>query len=112
MILIQDKDIKRETCRSSGAGGQHVNTTDSAVKLTHIPTGIVATSQAGRSQHENERQARLVLESRILAKSQTEKEGKERDLRLSMIGTAARSESIRTYNWPQNRVTDDRLRRS
>jgi peptide chain release factor 1 len=106
---IQKKDLLIETCRSSGAGGQHVNTTDSAVKITHIPTGIIATSQDGRSQHDNKEKAMFVLKSRLLKKHQDEVATEARNLRTSMIGTAERSEKIRTYNYPQNRVTDHRL---
>jgi peptide chain release factor 1 len=106
---IQKKDLLIETCRSSGAGGQHVNTTDSAVKITHIPTGIIATSQDGRSQHDNKEKAMFVLKSRLLKKHQDEVAAEARNLRTSMIGTAERSEKIRTYNYPQNRVTDHRL---
>jgi peptide chain release factor 1 len=106
---IQKKDLLIETCRSSGAGGQHVNTTDSAVKITHIPTGIIATSQDGRSQHDNKEKAMFVLKSRLLKKHQDELASEARNLRTTMIGTSERSEKIRTYNYPQNRITDHRL---
>jgi peptide chain release factor 1 len=108
-LNIRPQDLKIETCRSSGAGGQHVNTTDSAVRITHLPTGITAASQDGRSQHDNKERALTVLKSRIWEKMQNEREKKIGNLRSSAIGTAERSEKIRTYNWPQNRVTDHRL---
>lgn len=108
-LNIRPQDLKIETCRSSGAGGQHVNTTDSAVRIIHLPTGIVATSQDGRSQHANRERALTVLKSRLWEKLQLDRQKETGNLRLSMIGTAERSEKIRTYNWPQNRVTDHRL---
>ncbi|RHZ36987.1 PCRF domain-containing protein [endosymbiont GvMRE of Glomus versiforme] len=111
-VRINPQDLKIETCRSSGSGGQHVNTTDSAVKITHKPTGIIATSQAGRSQHDNKEKAMFVLKSRLFEKYRQEQEKEIGSLRSSAIGTSERAESIRTYNYPQNRVTDDRLRTS
>ncbi|RHZ35393.1 PCRF domain-containing protein [endosymbiont GvMRE of Glomus versiforme] len=111
-ILIQDKDVKREFYGSGGPGGQHANKTASAVTLTHIPTGITASCRSDRRQQENEKQARLVLESRIQDKYRREEETKARNTRSSMIGKADRSEAIRTYNEQQNRLTDDRLRMS
>jgi len=108
-LNILPQDLRIETCRSSGAGGQHVNTTDSAVRITHKPTGIVASSQDGRSQHDNKARALFTLKSRLLEKLQSDKEKKTGNLRSSMIGTAERSEKIRTYNYPQNRITDHRL---
>ncbi|CAG8555110.1 8407_t:CDS:2 [Ambispora gerdemannii] len=97
VLNIRPQDLKIETCRSSGAGGQHVNTTDSAVRVVHLPTGVVATSQDGRSQHANRERALM-----------SDKQKETGNLRSSMIGTAERSEKIRTYNYPQNRVTDHR----
>src|SRR4051812_28707731 len=108
-LNIRPQDLRVDTYRSSGAGGQHVNTTDSAVRITHLPTGIIATSQDGRSQHDNKEKALFILKSRLLEKLQAEKEQKTGNLRSAMIGTAERSEKIRTYNYPQNRVTDHRL---
>jgi len=108
-LNINPQDLRIDTYRSSGAGGQHVNTTDSAVRITHLPTGVVATSQDGRSQHDNKEKALFIIKSRILEKLQLEKSKETRNLRSSMIGTAERSEKIRTYNYPQNRITDHRL---
>src|SRR4051812_5311619 len=108
-LNIRPQDLRIDTYRSSGAGGQHVNTTDSAVRITHLPTGVIATSQDGRSQHDNKEKALFILKSRLLEKLQVEKEQKTGNLRSTMIGTAERSEKIRTYNFPQNRVTDHRL---
>jgi peptide chain release factor 1 len=115
-LNIQKKDLSIETCRSSGAGGQHVNTTDSAVKVTYTYKNsngktetITAVSQDGRSQHDNKERALTVLKSRIWEKLQTERKKEIGDLRSSSIGTAERAEKIRTYNYPQNRVTDHRL---
>ncbi|WP_342252718.1 peptide chain release factor 1 [Spiroplasma endosymbiont of Amphibalanus improvisus] len=108
-VDIKVTDLKIDTYRSSGAGGQHVNTTDSAVRITHIPTGIVVTSQDGRSQHSNKALAMEHLKSKIYEselKVQNEKLGK---LRKQAVGTGDRSEKIRTYNYPQNRVTDHRI---
>jgi peptide chain release factor 1 len=109
VVNIKSQDLRIDTYRSSGAGGQHVNTTDSAVRITHIPTGVVATSQDGRSQHDNKEKALFILKSRILEKQQREIMEKEGNMRSSMIGNSERSEKIRTYNFPQNRVTDHRL---
>ena len=108
-LNIRPQDLKIDTYRSSGAGGQHVNTTDSAVRITHLPTGVISTSQDGRSQHDNKEKALFILKSRILEKLQSEKSKEAGSLRSSMIGNAERSEKIRTYNFPQNRVTDHRL---
>lgn len=108
-LNIRPQDLRIDSYRSSGAGGQHVNTTDSAVRITHLPTGVVATSQDGRSQHANKEKALFILKSRLLERMQADKQKELGDLRSSMIGTAERSEKIRTYNFPQNRVTDHRL---
>ncbi|AVN59238.1 peptide chain release factor 1 [Mesoplasma florum] len=108
-IEIKNSDLRIDTYRSSGAGGQHVNTTDSAVRITHIPTGVVAASQDGRSQHDNKDIAMTMLRARIY-EAELEKQQAEADAtRKSAVGTGARSEKIRTYNYPQNRVTDHRV---
>ncbi len=106
---INPNDLRIDTYRSSGAGGQHINKTDSAVRITHLPTGVVATSQDGRSQHDNRDKAMRALRARLAEKMQREKEEKEGAERRSKIGTGDRAEKIRTYNYPQNRVTDHRI---
>lgn len=108
-VEINPSDLRIDTYRASGAGGQHINKTDSAVRVTHIPTGIVAECQDGRSQHDNKAQALLMIRTRILD-ALIQKQEKERSSeRKSKIGTGERSEKIRTYNYPQNRVTDHRI---
>lgn len=108
-VKIDEKDLRIDTYRASGAGGQHVNTTDSAVRLTHIPTGIVAYCQDERSQHKNKDKAIRLLKVRI-AEVEEEKRRKEvADTRSSQVGSGDRSERIRTYNFPQNRLTDHRI---
>jgi peptide chain release factor 1 len=108
-VEIHDKDIRVDVFCSSGAGGQSVNTTQSAVRVTHIPTGIVATCQEGKSQNSNKEKALQVLRARIQDKIQQEEQNKYDDERKSKVGTGDRSERIRTYNFPQNRVTDHRI---
>lgn len=108
-IEIHDKDIRVDTFCSSGAGGQSVNTTKSAVRVTHIPTGIVATCQDGKSQNSNKDKALQVLRSRIYDMMRQEEEAKYAGERKSKVGTGDRSERIRTYNFPQSRVTDHRI---
>lgn len=108
-IKIEDKDLKIETTRSSGAGGQHVNTTDSAVKITHIPTGISVGCQEERSQHKNKEKAKKILLARIREKEKSKQQQMVADLRSTQVGSGDRSERIRTYNFPQNRVTDHRI---
>lgn len=108
-IAIHDKDIRVDTFCSSGAGGQSVNTTKSAVRVTHIPTGIVATCQDGKSQNSNKEKALQVLRARIFDVMRQEEEAKYAGERKSKVGTGDRSERIRTYNYPQSRVTDHRI---
>ncbi len=106
---IRNEDLKIDTYRSSGAGGQHVNTTDSAVRITHLPTGVVVTSQDEKSQIKNRERARKVLNARIYDLMQQEAEAEYAEQRKSAVGTGDRSERIRTYNYPQSRVTDHRI---
>jgi peptide chain release factor 1 len=108
-VSINPADVRVDTFRASGAGGQHINKTDSAVRLTHIPTGIVVECQDGRSQHKNKEQAFRVLAARIKDKQTREQQAKEAAERKSLIGSGDRSERIRTYNFPQGRVTDHRI---
>jgi len=108
-IDIDESELRIDTYRSSGAGGQHVNTTDSAVRITHLPTGTVVYCQEERSQHKNKDKAMRLLVAKI-AEEQRKKLNQERsDLRASQVGSGDRSERIRTYNFPQNRVTDHRI---
>lgn len=106
---IKTVDLKIDTYRASGAGGQHVNTTDSAVRITHLPTGVVVTSQDGRSQHDNKALAMQHLRSKLYEEQQRKINEQRGTLRKDAVGTGDRSEKIRTYNYPQNRVTDHRI---
>jgi peptide chain release factor 1 len=108
-VDINPADVRVDTYRASGAGGQHVNKTDSAVRLTHLPTGIVVECQDARSQHKNREQAWRVLAARIKDKQVREQAAREASQRKSLIGTGDRSDRIRTYNFPQGRVTDHRI---
>ena len=108
-IDIKPEDIKTDVYRSGGAGGQSVNTTDSAVRMTHIPTGIVVTCQNERSQLQNKEKALQILKSKIYEETKRKQEEEQGIERKSKIGTGDRSEKIRTYNYPQNRVTDHRI---
>ena len=108
-ITLNPADLRIDTFRASGAGGQHINKTDSAVRVVHIPTGIVAECQDGRSQHSNKAKALQVLQARIQEKERSERAAKEAATRKGLIGSGDRSDRIRTYNFPQGRLTDHRI---
>lgn len=108
-VAVDEKDLKIDTFRASGAGGQHVNTTDSAVRITHVPTGIVTQCQEERSQHKNKEKALRLLRAKIAEDMQRKQQAEMASLRMSQVGSGDRSERIRTYNFPQSRVTDHRI---
>jgi peptide chain release factor 1 len=108
-IAINPAELKVDTFRASGAGGQHVNKTDSAIRITHLPTGIVVECQDERSQHKNRSRAMSILSARLLEAEQRKQREQEAATRKSLVGTGDRSERIRTYNFPQGRVTDHRI---
>ncbi len=108
-VTINPADVRIDVFRASGAGGQHVNTTDSAVRITHIPTGVVVTCQDERSQYSNKKKAMKVLQSRLLAHKKEKHEAEIGKKRKKMVGRGMRSEKVRTYNFPQNRITDHQV---
>ena len=108
-IEINPADLRIDTFRASGAGGQHVNKTDSAIRITHLPTGVVVECQDDRSQHKNKASAMTLLKSRLLSAEREKQESEQAENRRSLVGSGDRSERIRTYNFPQGRVTDHRI---
>ncbi|OAO04188.1 peptide chain release factor 1 [Sphingomonadales bacterium EhC05] len=108
-INIRSEDLRIDTYRASGAGGQHVNKTDSAIRITHLPTGLVVQCQDGKSQHKNKAQAMKVLAARLYEQERDAVQSEEAEARKSLVGSGDRSERIRTYNYPQGRVTDHRI---
>jgi peptide chain release factor 1 len=108
-VAITSNDLRIDTYRASGAGGQHVNKTDSAVRITHLPSGIVVECQDERSQHKNKARAMSLLQAKLLAQAQEAQISEQARSRKLQVGSGDRSERIRTYNFPQNRVTDHRI---
>ena len=109
-VDLNKGDLRIDTFRASGAGGQHVNKTDSAIRITHLPTGIVVECQDERSQHKNKARAMSLLQAKLLDQAQAEQQQEESDARRKLVGSGDRSEKIRTYNYPQGRVTDHRIK--
>ena len=106
---INSEDLRLDTFRASGAGGQHVNKTDSAIRITHLPTGVVVECQDGRSQHKNKAKAMSLLQAKLLDAERSKQIDEQSQIRKKLVGTGDRSDRIRTYNFPQGRVTDHRI---